>query len=282
MKTPPAAMRSSTSTTSRPRLGALGALIRRDYVIARSYRLAFFLDLVFGVLNLIIFYFISKTFGSQPTTKLDGAPTYFAFAALGISVMVVMEAASIGLANRLREEQLTGTLEALVTQPVAAVELALGLTGYPFLFAMSRAAFYVLVSAAFLGVDVRQTSWLGFVLMLSVTGAALAAIGIFLGAVVLVVKRSRVIASIVTFGLGLFGGAFFPLSVLPSWLRPFGKIAPTRFAFDGLRAAVFRGSGWGHDLFALALFSAVALPVAVWLFSAALRAVRRSGSLLQY
>jgi ABC-2 type transport system permease protein len=273
-------MDSSIFRHARP--GALGALIRRDYVLARSYRLAFFLDLVFGVLNLVIFYFISKTFGAQPTQHLDGAPSYFAFAALGISVMVVMEAASIGLANRIREEQLTGTLEALVTQPVTAVELAFGLTGYPFLFAMSRAAFYVLVSAAFLGVDVGQTSWLAFVLVLLVTGTALATIGIFLGAVVLVVKRSRVIASIVTFGLGFLGGAFFPLSVLPGWLQPIGEIAPTRFAFDGLRAAVFRGHGWGQDFFALALFSVVGLPVAVWLFSAALRAVRRSGSLLQY
>lgn len=270
------------NSISSPRLGALGALVRRDYVIARSYRIAFFLDLVFGVLNLVIYYFISKTFGSRPTRNLDGAPSYFAFAALGISVMVVMEAASIGLANRIREEQLTGTLEALVTQPVTANELAFGLTGYPFLFAMSRAAFYVLVSAAFLGVDVGRTSWLGFVSMLLVTGLALAAIGIFLGAVVLVVKRTRVIASIVTFGLGFLGGAFFPVSVLPGWVQPIGKIAPTRFAFDGLRAAVFRGSDWENDFLALVFFSAVALPVAVWLFAFALRSVRRSGSLLQY
>jgi ABC-type multidrug transport system permease subunit len=270
------------SSSSVARAGALLALIRRDYVLARSYRLAFVLDLAFGVLNLVIFYFISETFGTQPTDRLSGAPSYFAFAALGISVMVVMEAASIGLANRIREEQLTGTLEALVTQPVTPIELAFGLTGYPFLFAMSRAAFYVLVSAVLLGVDVGDASWYGFVLVLVATGAALASIGILLGAVVLVVKRSRVIASIVTFGLGFLGGAFFPLSVLPGWLQPIGKIAPTRFAFDGLRAAVFRGNGWGSDLLALVLFSGVALPLAVGLFAGALRAVRRSGSLLQY
>lgn len=280
MPTPIDAMRDWIS--SPPRLGALGALIRRDYVIARSYRIAFFLDLGFGVLNLVIYYFISKTFGSQPTSNLDGAPSYFAFVALGISVMVVMEAASIGLANRIREEQLTGTLEALVTQPIRADELAFGLTGYPFLFAMTRAAFYVLISALFLGVDVGRTDWLGFTLLLLVTGLALGAVGIFLGAVVLVVKRARVVASLITFGLGFLGGAYFPLSVLPRWLQPLGKIAPTRFAFDGLRAAVFRGDGWGDDLVALVVFSAVALPVAVWIFASALRAVRRSGSLLQY
>src|SRR5438132_2332717 len=124
---------------SLPRPGTVRALIKRDYFVARSYRLAFFLDLVFGVLNLVIFFFISRTFGGRTASELGGAPSYFAFVALGISVVVVMEATSIGLANRLREEQLSGTLEALVIQPVTAVELAVGLAGYPFLFAMIRA-----------------------------------------------------------------------------------------------------------------------------------------------
>jgi ABC-2 type transport system permease protein len=272
----------STSALRFPRFDAVSALVWRDYRLARSYQLAFFLDLVFGVLNLVIFYFISRTFGDRPSSHLAGAPNYFAFVALGISVTVVMEAASIGLANRLREEQLTGTLEALVAQPVTSLELALGLTGYPFLFAMGRAAFYVLVSGAFLGLDLGRTSWLGFVLMLAVTGIALTAIGILLGAIVLVVKRSRVIASLITFGLGLLGGAFFPRSVLPNWLEPVGKVVPMRFAFDGLRAAVFRGGGWSTDFLVLGAFSLVALPVAVLVFAGSLRLIRRSGSIFQY
>ena len=272
----------STSALRVPRLDAVRALVWRDYRIARSYQLAFFLDLVLGVLNLVIFYFISRTFSNRTTSHLAGAPSYFAFAALGISVTVVMEAASIGLANRLREEQLTGTLEALVAQPLTSIELALGLTGYPFLFAMSRAAFYVLVSGAFLGLELGRTSWPGFVLMLAMTGVALAAIGILLGAVVVVVKRSRVAASVAASGLGFLGGAFFPISVLPNWLEPVGRVVPTRFAFDGLRAAVFRGGGWTTDFLVLGAFSAVALPVAAGAFALSLRLIRRRGSIAQY
>jgi ABC-2 type transport system permease protein len=265
-----------------PRLSAVQALVWRDYRLARSYQIAFFLDLAFGVLNLVIFFFISRTFGGRTASDLAGAPSYFAFAALGISVMVVMEAASAGLASRLREEQLTGTLEALAVQPTTALELAIGLSGYPFIFAMMRAAFYVLVSSLLLGLNLGRTSWFGFALMLAVTASALAAIGIFLGSVVLLVKRSRVAAGVVTFGLGFLGGAFFPISVLPDWLEPLSRIVPTRFAFGGLRAAVFRGGGWGRDFAALAAFSVFALPLAVAIFSLALRLIRRFGSIAQY
>src|SRR4029077_1969800 len=132
--------------TSLPRSAAVLALVRRDYLNARSYRAVFVLDLLFGVLNLVIFFFISRTFGDRSTSNLHGAPSYFAFAALGIAVVVVMEAASAGLSIRLREEQLTGTLEALVGQPISVLELALGMTGYPFVFAMVRAAFYLLAA----------------------------------------------------------------------------------------------------------------------------------------
>src|SRR2546423_867939 len=88
----------------------------------------------------------------------------------------------------------------------------------PVLALIVRAAFYVLAAAALFGLDLGQTSWPGFVLVLAATGCALTAIGIFIGALVLILKQARVIAGLVTFGLAFAGGAYFPISVLPDWL----------------------------------------------------------------
>ena len=265
-----------------PRSHVILALVRRDYALTRSYKYTLILDLVFGFVNLMIYYFISRTFDDPTTPALQGAPSYFEFAAVGIVITVVMEAASTGLAERIRQEQLTGTLEALVAQPVSAGEMSFGLAGFGFFFAMARAAFYLLIAAVFLGLGSSNMSWGGFALVLVASGAALSAIGILLGAVVLVLKRGHVLAGIVTFGMGLLAGAFFPISVLPGWLQALGKVVPTRFAFDGLRAAIFRGSGWSDDFVVLVAFSAVALPLAAWVFGRALRLTSRAGSLAQY
>jgi len=272
----------SISLSSRPRAPVVAAVVRRDYHVARSYRLPFVLDLFNGVINLVVFFFISRTFGDSSTSELDGAPDYFAFAAVGIALTIVIGAASSGLAARIREEQLTGTLEALVAQPLTTTEISLGLAGFPFLFAIIRAAFYILVAAVLLGLDLGGTDWIGFATVLLVAGIALSVLGILFGAVVLVIKRGEVLAGMVTFGMGLVSGAFFPVSVLPGWLEPLGAVVPTRFAFDGLRAAIFRGEGWGGDALALLVFAAVGLPLAVYAFGQALAYARRAGSLGQY
>jgi ABC-2 type transport system permease protein len=261
---------------------AISAIVRRDYHITRSYRLAFGLDLVFGIANLLLYYFISRTFGPAGGASLDGAPSYFAFAVVGIVVIVVVQAASTALAVRIREEQLTGTLEALVVQPITSLELCVGLAGFPFVFALLRAVVYIAVAAALLDVPVGPADWPGAGLVLLTAGIALTSLGIALGAVVLVLKKGDVLASLAIFVLGLVGGALFSISVLPGWLQPVAKVVPTRFALDGLRSALYRGSDWGTDAAILALFAAVTFPVAVWIFDRALRFAERTGSLAQY
>jgi len=271
----------STLRLRGPSVRAIGTLVRRDFAVARSYRWSFYLDIALGVVDLCIYYFISKTF-PHAISNLGGAPSYFAFALVGVAMTIVINSASTQLALRVREEQLTGTLEALTVQPLSGTSLALGLAGLPFLLAMLRVVLYLLAAGLVLGVAFSHADWLGFIIVLLTSAAALSGIGIALGGLVLVIKRGTVVASLATFLMGLLGGAFFPVAVLPAWLRPLADVVPTRFAFDGLRAALYRGGGWGGDVVALALIAAVSLPAAMWLFGAALNYGRRSGTLVQY
>jgi ABC-2 type transport system permease protein len=258
------------------------ALVWRDFLITRSYRLPFVFDLVFGIANLVIYFYISRTFESSETANLGGAPSYFAFAAVGVSLTVVIQAASVGLARRLREEQLTGTFEALVSEPVASAETSLGMAGFPFLFALARACVYLSAAYLLLGLDLSHADFAGLAIMLAVAGVAVAGLGVAFGALVLIFKRGDALAVLVTFALGLGGGAYFPTEQLPSIVQPIVALIPTRFAFDGLRAALFRGEGWGGDALALLLFGIIALPLAVLAFGRALRYARGRGSLAQY
>ncbi len=258
------------------------ALVGREYMINRSYRLTLPLDIFFGFLNLIIFFFISKTFHGGASAGLAGAPDYFAFASVGIALGLVIQTASVRIAHRMREEQLTGTLEALVAQPIRGSELSIGLAGFDVVFAMARATLYILVAWLFLGVDLSRASWLGFSLVLLCAGTAMAAIGIVLAAGVLVFKRAELAGLMVTLALSTLGGAAFPVRVLPDWLDPIVRVVPTRFAFDGVRHALFRGTGWSGDAGALLLISAVSLPVAFLVFNGALELAKRRGSLATY
>lgn len=257
------------------------ALMRRDFLIRTSYRLALVLDFFIGVLDVVVFYFISQTFKDGASASLGVAPSYFAFALVGIAVTAVVQATSSGIAVGIRDEQLTGTLEALVTQPLSAIEMAVGMCGMPFALAAFRVGLYLIVGGGLLGVSFADANWAGLVLVLTATAIAMSSIGIATAAAVMVIKRGQSISALVIFGMGLLGGAFFPVSVLPDWLEPLASIVPTRFAFDGLRAALYGGSWWS-DALVLVGFSAVTVPAAIWLFDRALIHGRRAGSLAQY
>jgi ABC-2 type transport system permease protein len=271
------------SSPSSPSLAApLLALTRRDYSVFSSYRFAIGFDLLYGIIDLLIYYFIARTFKGASVGHLGGAPSYFAFVTVGIVVTLVISAASATIGLRLREEQLTGTLETLAAQPIRSWQIALGMAGWPFAFAIVRGVVYLIIAATLLHVDVSHASWVGAVIVLLAAGLALLGLGVALGAVVIVFKRGNNVVGFVSLALGFAGGAFFPLAVLPGWLEFIGKLLPTRFVFDGMRTALFQGAGWGEDTLVLLAYSVIGLPIALWAFSRAVQHARRRGSLAEY
>jgi ABC-2 type transport system permease protein len=276
------ATRPSSSRASARPAGVVAAFLQRDFSIVRSYRLPFIFDAFFGILQLAVYYFVSRTFEGVESEQLNGAPSYFAFAAVGLVLALVISAAADGAAQRVRDEQLSGSLEALMAQPLSSAQVCAGLTVFAFAFAIARALVYLVVAAFWMELDFERVSWIGFAVVFALSATALAAIGIVAAAAVLVLKRGHVIGGVVIFGMTLISGAVFPVSALPDWLAQVGSVLPLRFAFDGARDALFEGSGWGPEALGLLGYTVAGLPVAVWLFERALDRSRRAGSLGQY
>ena len=261
---------------------AIAAVIRRDRQIITSYRLSFVLELFHGIVSLALYYFISKTFDGFSSSELGGAPTYFAYAAVGVIMGAVLDATSSSVGFRIRDEQVTGTLEAISTTPITPLELCIGLVGFPFLFASVRSAFYLVVAAVLMHLDVGHTSWIGLTLVFVATGAAIAPLGILAGAAVLVMKRGQLISGTIMFLLTLLAGMVFPVSVLPARLEALSALIPLRYAFDGARQALFVGSGWEGDVLVLVVSAVILWPLSIVLFTKAGAWARRAGSLAEY
>jgi len=260
----------------------LAAFARRDFRIAASYRLPFVADLSWGVIDLVLYYFISKVVGPDPGADLQGAPTYFAFALAGILMSLVIESATSEISGRIRGEQLTGTLELLCAQPVRTGQLALGYAAFPLAFSVVRVFVYLAIAVVVLGMTTAQTDWLGVVVILGLSGFAFLGLGILAAAATIVFKQGEAIVEAAIFAMTFVSGALFPLSVLPDWLEPIGRAMPTSFAFEGLRDALFQGGGWGTEAAALAAIAVVGLPLCIWIFGAALARAKRAGTLNEY
>jgi ABC-2 type transport system permease protein len=138
---------------------------------------------------------------------------YFFVASVGIAFFLVVQTATIGITQQIRDEQYSGTLELAAAQPVGVGSLALGLAGFPFHFATLRALIYLTLAAA-LGMQTSHANWAGAVVVLMAAAPAMIAIGIVPAAVALVVERGDVLGRFVAFGLGFLSGAYFPVSEL--------------------------------------------------------------------
>jgi ABC-2 type transport system permease protein len=253
------------------------AVMRRDLAQRQIVKFALVLDLVFGALNLVVFQFIGRVLRTPAAGQATQAGSYFSFASVGIAFFLVIQTATIVMTRQIREEQHSGTLELIVAQPVGTGPLALGLAGFPFLFATLRTLAYLLI-ATVLGLGTAHANWAGVVLVLLAAAPSMAAIGIVLASVALVVDRGDVLARFVAFGLGFLSGAYFPVSEFTPAVRAVGEALPTRIALDGLRAAL-AGRPWWPATAILVVVDLAALPVAVAIFAGSLRLARRSGRL---
>ena len=74
---------------------------------------------------------------------------------------------------------------------------------------------------------------------------------------------------------------YYPVAVLPGWLRPFAWVLPPTYVFEGMRALLMEHT-FRADLMIQALrLNAVLFAAATLAFLALLASARRNGSLMQ-
>jgi ABC-2 type transport system permease protein len=85
----------------------------------------------------------------------------------------------------------------------------------------------------------------------------------------------------VVYALTPFAAAFYPVSVLPAWLRPVAAVVPASHVFEGMRAALGPEGrvAWGELAAAFAL-DAVWLAAGAWVFLRQFERARARGALL--
>ncbi len=253
------------------------AILRRDAAERRAFGIGFAFDFLFGIVNLTVFAFISRTLHG-PHNHLGAANSYFDYVAVGITFMLVVQAAGTQITSRVQEEQRSGSLEQLAARPIATAALAVGLSAYPMLFAVGRAAAYLAVASVLLGLDVGAADWVGLVVMLVLAGIAMMCVGVALAAVAIAMEHGGMLGRLVVVAIAFGSGTYFPTSVLPPALRWFTVPLPTRIALDGLRAAL-AGRSWASSALVLAVAGAVGLLVSIWMFDQAVRFATRRGTL---
>ena len=267
-------------------LGKLTAFLRRDFLVAWSYRAAFFSDVAALFLQAISFYFVGLMVNPEVLPEYGGSrATYLEFVAVGIALGVFVQLGLGRVAGAIRNEQLTGTLESLLMTPTAPATIQLGSVVYELVYIPMRTALFFAVIAVAFGLHFETSGFAPALVVLLAFIPFVWGLGIASAAATLTFKRGSGGIGLGVAVLTLFSGAYFPLDLLPKWAAAAAELNPLAVAIDAMRGPLLGGTGWsdtGHALLVLIPLSALSLAVGFLAFRASLRRERRRGTLGLY
>ena len=198
----------------------------------------------------------------------------------GVLLWEVALRSQMGVAISFLEEIWSRNLGHVFVSPLRPWELVLALIGISVLRTAAGVIPAMLLAWALYAFDLLSV---GPMLVLFVLNLLVMGWWVALGVVSLILRHgagAEALAWSVLFGLTPFSAVFYPVSVLPSALRPVALALPSAHVFEGLRAGLDQGAiAWGHLAWASAL-NLIWLLAAVLVFARQFHAARVRGALL--
>jgi ABC-2 type transport system permease protein len=228
-------------------LQKLPAFIRRDFLVAWSYRMGFISDLVNLVGQVVVFYFIGQLVDTSKLPTFQGSSvTYFEFAAVGIALGAFIQFGLDRVSAAMRGEQLMGTLESVLVTPTSPSTVQLGSVSFDLVYIPLRTALFLGAATLAFGLHFSASGILPALLLLVAFIPFVWGLGVLTAAAILTFRRGAGVVGLGTVILGLLSGLYFPLNLLPSWLTAIAEENPVALAIQGMRDALLGGAGFTH------------------------------------
>jgi ABC-2 type transport system permease protein len=277
-------MAAAVSVAPASPLAKVGAIFRRDAIVALSYPGNFALSWLSIGIEVVIAWYISSLI--HPSTKFgaSGEVTgYFQYVAINFAFVRFQTAALAAFAEAIRDGQLTGTLEVVLATPTTLPVLVLSSGLWSFTLTAMQTALYLIV-AMLLGLDLSHVAPVTALTFLALTVAAVSPLGVLAAALSMVIKKTGPVEWASYSSASLFAGVYKPLSQMPVALQVIGWCLPITHSLNGFRAAAAGVplSAVAGDAYWLLGASIVLMPLSLWIFVRAVNKARVDGTLAMY
>ncbi len=265
-------------------LPKVGAIFRRDAIVAMSYPGNFAISWASIVVEVVVAWYISLLVHPSARFGPGGQVTsYFQYLVINFAFVRFQTAALNSFAEAMRDGQLTGTLEVVLATPTTMPALVLSSGVWSFTLTALQTAAYLLIALAF-GLDLSHANVLTALVFLALTVLAVSPLGVLAAALAMVIKKTGPVEWVSTSSASLFGGVWVPLSAMSLPLQLVGWCLPITHALNGFRAAA-AGVPIGavaYDAVWLLAATVVLMPISLWLFVRAVNKARVDGTLAMY
>lgn len=183
-----------------------------------------------------------------------------------------------------------GFLKEILVAPINRTAVALGKTLGGSTTGMIR-GLLLLILAPLIGVSLTAGMMVKLVPLLFLISFSITSLGVLIAARMKSTEGFQVIMQFIIMPMIFISGALFPMRDLPTWMNFLVKVNPVTYAIDPLRKIIFEAQGlpafvlemlpqaglgvtlfghamtMGEDIAIIALFGAVMIAVAVWMFN---------------
>lgn len=258
------------------------AVFWRDLAIFLSYRTRPVGLMVSSLVMMVMFRFTSRL---VHVAMFPTSSSYFEFAVVGVVTLQVLTSTLTTPPMALRQELVQGTFERLVLSPFGPVMSTVSMMLFPLAQAIVLGTLTMVVAILAFGMHLHWST-----VPLAIPAALLGALsfmpfGIVMAAAALAFKRATSATTYVLAAIGLVAGFYFPVELLPSWIRWTSNVQPFTPGVDLMRYLLVGSHSQispGLAVEKLAGFTIVLLPLSTLLLSAAIRFGKRRGTITEY
>lgn len=262
------------------------AFVRKDFVEDTSYRLAFAMDLVGTFLEIALFYYIAILIGKSTDSYFAmESYGYFSFLLVGIAFTRYTNGMMRSWAHKIQDYQMTGTLEAMLTTPVAISRILFSSVLWQHIYLTFIMALYFIIGMSFFGLTIGNANWLSVFCVLLLTLASFSALGILAASFIMLYKRGDPVLWLFGIVSSILGGVYFPVRILPQWMQHVSDYIPITYILKAMRRALFQGATLADiapQATALFLFALILMPLSLISFDHSVRRAKKAGTLSHF
>jgi ABC-type multidrug transport system permease subunit len=188
----------------------------------------------------------------------------------GFTIMFVVLAVGLGCASMMHDERNWGTMTRLVVAPGGFAPLLAGKLGVRWVVGFAQALILLLWGRWVFGLSLGASPG-GLIVLCAALAFAAAALGLLVAAIASTREQTLPLGLAITLGLAALGGLWWPISLVPGWLRVLGELFFPTWTMYGMSDLVLRDRGFDAILLPSAVTAAqgvLILVVALWLFRA--------------
>jgi len=186
----------------------------------------------------------------------------------GFALMFVLLAVVFGTSSAMHDERGWGTLPRLLVAPARFMRLLVGKLGVRLVLGFAQLLVLLLWGRLVFGISLGASTS-GLVLLSVAIAFASAALGLFIGAIAATREQTLPLSLATTLGLSALGGLWWPLSLVPAWLRILGQLFFPTWAMYGMTDLILRDRGLEATLLPVGvvlLQGTALLAVGLWAF----------------